>query len=104
MANSAHAVRKDAILTPDAVPVDGLHAEENISVRTPTSEQRALGDKVLTKIPAASPLLYARIDLLPAPSGHPMVLEVELTEPSLFLAYADHAFREFAQAIARRLP
>jgi len=46
---------------------------------------------------------YARIDLLPGPEG-PLVLEVELTEPSLFLqcdpgapARAAAAFRSLAR-------
>ena len=44
----------------------------------------------------ASELLYARIDVLPGPK----VLEVELTEPSLFIGYAEGAAERFAAAIA----
>jgi hypothetical protein len=40
--------------------------------------------------------LYARVDLLPGP----VVLEVELTEPSLYLGYSDAAADRFADAIA----
>jgi hypothetical protein len=47
------------------------------------------------------PLVYARIDLLPGPDG-PVVIEVELTEPSLFLSYADGAADRLADAIAAR--
>ena len=43
-------------------------------------------------------LLYARVDLLPGP----IVLEVELTEPSLYLAYSAGAAERFADAITRR--
>ena len=35
---------------------------------------------------ADGPLLYARVDLIPDDEGNPVVLEVELTEPSLFFA------------------
>jgi hypothetical protein len=31
-------------------------------------------------------LLYARVDLLPDEAGDPVVIELELTEPSLWLA------------------
>ena len=30
-------------------------------------------------------LLYARVDLIPGPDGEPLLIELELTEPSLFL-------------------
>ena len=45
--------------------------------------------------------LYARVDLLPAPVG-PVVVEVEVTEPSLFLSYSPGAAERFAAAIAAR--
>ena len=50
----------------------------------------------------ATPPLYARVDLLPGPDGAPQIVEVELTEPSLYLAYADNAAERFAAAIAQR--
>jgi hypothetical protein len=43
--------------------------------------------------------LYARVDLLPSPDG-PVVVELELTEPSLFLAHSAGAPDRFAAAIA----
>ena len=45
---------------------------------------------------ARGELLYARIDVLPGLK----VLEVELTEPSLFIGYAEGAAERFAAAIA----
>jgi hypothetical protein len=47
--------------------------------------------------------LYARIDLIPDAEGRPRVLEVELTEPSLFLSHSDGAADRLAAAIVRRL-
>ena len=44
-------------------------------------------------------LLYARVDLLPGPAGDPQVVEVELTEPSLFLTAVPPAADRFAAAI-----
>lgn len=77
----SHAFRKSAIL---AAPVEiegGLMAVETSRAHVATDAERSLGDLVLRLLPATA---YARIDLLPAATG-PVLLEVELTEPSLFL-------------------
>jgi hypothetical protein len=48
--------------------------------------------------------LYVRVDLLPAEAG-PVLVELELTEPSLFLQHAgtDEPAARFAAAIAARI-
>jgi hypothetical protein len=43
--------------------------------------------------------LYARVDLLPAGEA-PVIIELELTEPSVFVGFADGAPGRFADAIA----
>jgi glutathione synthase/RimK-type ligase-like ATP-grasp enzyme len=48
------------------------------------------------------PLLYARVDLVPGPTG-PVVMELELVEPDLFFGYADGAAQRLAMAIRQRL-
>ncbi|MGI8680055.1 MAG: ATP-grasp domain-containing protein [Jatrophihabitans sp.] len=107
----SHAIRKGPML-PDGVvhPVDGweLYVEEIIAARTPDTAQLAVGDAALAAVQArfGQEPLYARVDLLPGPHG-PVVTELELTEPSLFLLY-DHpehggaAADRFAAAIAKR--
>ena len=42
-------------------------------------------------------------DLVPGPDGEPLVLEVELTQPSLFLTAAGGAAERVAAAIGTRL-
>ena len=54
-------------------------------------------------MPFAQPLLYARVDLIRADDGSPRLLELELTEPSVFLAHADGAAARIAAAILRRI-
>ena len=49
-----------------------------------------------------SALLYARVDLAPGPDG-PILLELELIEPSLFLATSPGAADRAAAAITARL-
>ena len=50
---------------------------------------------------APGPLLYARIDVAPDASGAPVVMELELVEPSLFFPQSDAALERFVAALAR---
>jgi hypothetical protein len=43
--------------------------------------------------------VYARVDLIRDPEDAPCVLELELTEPSVFLLHAAGAAERFARAI-----
>ncbi len=65
------------------------------------SGERQLADKTLAAIPFDKPLLYARVDIIQDQSGNPALLELELTEPSLFLVRAGGAAEQFAQAILK---
>jgi hypothetical protein len=49
------------------------------------------------------PLLYARVDVAPGPEGRPVVMELELVEPSLFLRQSAAALERFVAAIRARL-
>jgi hypothetical protein len=100
----SHAFGKGALLTGRPL-VPGLFAAETITARTASASQRAVGDAVLAAVcdrVGAVPL-YARVDLVPADDGAPVVLEVELTEPSLNLPVGPGAERRLAAAIAARL-
>jgi glutathione synthase/RimK-type ligase-like ATP-grasp enzyme len=93
----SHAVRKAPILAPGGGPGAGLYVEERITATEPSREELELAERALAAVSfPRDQLLYARVDLLPGP----VVLEVELTEPSLFLGYADGAVERFAEAIA----
>jgi glutathione synthase/RimK-type ligase-like ATP-grasp enzyme len=105
----SHAVRKGPMLPAGvAHPVHGwdLFVEEEISARVPDQAELAVGSAALGVIRArfGADQLYARVDLLPTPDG-PVVVELELTEPSLFLQVGqpgtDPAVT-FAAAIAER--
>ncbi|MGI5244325.1 ATP-grasp domain-containing protein [Dactylosporangium sp. CA-139066] len=99
----SHAIRKGAILTGPYEETKALYQNEDISPRNPSPDERALAARVLAELPVpAGDLLYARVDLLPSPDG-PVVIEVELTEPSLFLGHAPGAAERFAAAVAGRL-
>jgi glutathione synthase/RimK-type ligase-like ATP-grasp enzyme len=93
----SHAVHKEALLPHGGDPADGLYVEETMSPAVATPKELEIGERALGAVPfPRDELLYARVDLLPGPH----VLEVELTEPGLFLGYADGAVDRFADAIA----
>jgi hypothetical protein len=48
-------------------------------------------------------LLYGRVDLVPDDEGRPMVMEIELIEPSLFLLQEPRALDRLVAGILRRL-
>jgi glutathione synthase/RimK-type ligase-like ATP-grasp enzyme len=94
----SHAVHKEPILARGGSPAAGsLYVEEQMSPVEAADQEHLLGERVLAALPfAREELLYARIDVVPGPK----VLEVELTEPSLFIGYADGAAERLAAAIA----
>ncbi|WP_346539484.1 hypothetical protein [Micromonospora sp. DPT] len=101
----SHAIRKGAMLDGPDLGVEGLYKPEEISARTAGAEQLAVAARVLAEVPGGSErLLYARVDLIPGPDGAPVLVELELTEPSLFLGYADGAPDRLADAIVTHLP
>lgn len=98
----SHTVRKAALLRPGQPPGEGLYLEEDIAQAVPTPAELAVADSALEACPRNN-LLLARVDLVPGSDG-PVVLEVELTEPSLFLGHAPGATERFADSIAAALP
>ena len=99
----SHAFAKGPMLAAPGHAVGGLYLEERIDAREPTQEQRELGDRAMGWLNETwgSPL-YARVDMLPTEGG-PVIIEVELAEPSLYLHLSSEAPARFARAIARRL-
>jgi glutathione synthase/RimK-type ligase-like ATP-grasp enzyme len=103
----SHAFRKGQILHADAEATDGLYAVEDIRGTTATPQQLALAERVTHELarrfPDAAPLLYARVDTVPGPDGDPLLLELELTEPSLWFVGRPDATGTWAQVVARGL-
>jgi glutathione synthase/RimK-type ligase-like ATP-grasp enzyme len=81
-----------------------LFVEEKISPRIATAAELEVGAAAGAAVRArfGSDLLYMRVDLLPSDDG-PLLGELELTEPSLFLGHADGAADRFATAVAKRV-
>ncbi|MGI0132909.1 MAG: ATP-grasp domain-containing protein [Thermoplasmata archaeon] len=90
-----HAVRR-------AAGMGSVHHLDAYAPIVATSTERDLAARVLARAPPD--LLYARVDLVTLDDGRPVLGELEVIEPLLFLA-ADpgRAPTTFARAITRRL-
>jgi hypothetical protein len=101
----SHAVRKNALTlggrwanVPEGAPVEAAPDELAAARRILAAARDATG---------APEALYARVDLARDDAGEPLLLELELAEPSLFLADAPTALARLVAALSallRRLP
>ena len=100
----SHAIRKGPVLRTHGVATDQLWAPEEISLRVPDASERAVAEATLDAVPwVRKELVYARVDLVRGDGGAPLLLELELAEPSLFLGYGEGAAANLAAAIAGRI-
>ena len=91
----SHAVRKvprpgDFRVQPE---YDGV-----ITVHAPDADERAAVDAILAAVD--EPLLYARVDLVRDLGGRPVLIELELIEPDLYLGHAEDRGAMFVRAVA----
>lgn len=96
----SHAIRKGPLLPPGGAATKGLFAAESITPRVPGADEMKLAEQVVAAVPFGTPL-YARIDLIRDDGGAPCLLELELTEPSLFFGHAAGSAAEFTAAVLR---
>jgi glutathione synthase/RimK-type ligase-like ATP-grasp enzyme len=92
----SHAIRRGPML---AGPAGGFAD----AAREPDADQLAVAERVLAAVPERADLLYARVDLVRAPDGAPLLIELELAEPRLFLSHHPEAPGRLADALRRRL-
>jgi len=95
----SHAIRKGPLLRRGEGPTRALFASEQITPRAPSPEELHLAERTLAVMPFPGPLLYARVDLIHDADGAPCVLELELTEPSLFFDHAPDSADRFAKLV-----
>jgi hypothetical protein len=98
-----HAVRKSPRFEGDAESV----SQEPMAI---TAAERALAERAIAAFAEAfaaesggAPLLYARVDMAPGPDGDPVVMELELIEPSLFFNQCPEALARFVAGLRERL-
>jgi hypothetical protein len=93
-----HAICKDAVLTPGLRFDEDREAHPGTRAWTPTDPELALARQVLATIPFPEPLLYARIDMV-GDATRPVMTELELVEPGLYLRTHPGSEETVAQAI-----
>lgn len=104
----SHAFSKAAMLGRE-LDESGLYVTEELAPLQPAAAFRALAEDALDATAALlgilrAELLYARVDLVAGPDGRPLVLEVELVEPSLGFRQTDvTAAWRFASAVRQQL-
>jgi len=100
----SHSVKKAAMLSVGgagrALDATGLAFAEQITPHTPTPQELVVAHDVLAYFDEAPP--YVRVDLLPSATG-PVIVEVELVEPSLFFAFTNGGEDRYARAILESL-
>ena len=103
----SHAVRKGPLLGRGEGVRQDRASREDVRAVEPTPQQRAVAQAVLEAVPhlvpGAAPVLYARVDLVADRAGRPVLLELELAEPSLFLPEAPAAVLTLADAVEAQL-
>jgi hypothetical protein len=98
----SHGFRKAPIFADTDQNHNGLYVVEDITLRIPSAAERAFGDKVVAFVTnkfGTAPL-YARVDMVVNAAGVPELMELELTEPSLFLHLDDDSPTRAALAFA----
>lgn len=102
----SHAFTKSAMLRPDReVDASGVFVTEELGAADPDAASRTLAEDALDAAAEVlgitrAELLYARVDVVRGEDGGPLLLELELAEPSLGLRQADvDAAWRFASAI-----
>ncbi len=98
----SHAFGKDAMFGEVEQVHNGVHVQEIITAREAIAGEHMLGDAVIKFLVnkfGVTPL-YARIDMVTNIDGVPEIMEVELTEPSLYLHLGAGSPERAATALA----
>jgi glutathione synthase/RimK-type ligase-like ATP-grasp enzyme len=100
----SHSIRRGALLKEIGQTPKAEMTPLGVRAHRATAAERSLAEKALSAVPGGpSELLYARVDLAPGPAGQPLLLELELTEPSLFLGFGEGSAERLADGIAAAL-
>ncbi len=97
----SHALRRRVPL-PVGCDRPGLYLAEELAEREPEPAELSLAEAALAACPCPGRVLYARVDLL-RHRRLPVVAELELIEPSLYLCFGEGAVDRLADAVAALL-
>ena len=96
----AHAFRKGALLVGEPRGADEILAAEDITSRVAEPAELDLARRAIGSVTSlcGSPPTYARVDVVWG-GGGPMLMELELIEPSLFLPLAPASVERYLDAV-----
>jgi hypothetical protein len=79
-------------------------AEQSRGLAEPATDELALAERVLHAAKAHShgPLAYARVDMARGADGQPLLMELEIVEPSLYLDRAPDRATALVDAVLRQ--
>ena len=110
----AHGLQKRAVLQPDEVAplrddalgaAEAMYDPDLVRAGESTAEEREVAKGILDHVAerfGAMPL-YARVDLIPGPDGSPVLIELEVVEPNLYLHESPATAERLADAIVAEL-
>ncbi|MER7754448.1 hypothetical protein [Kitasatospora sp. NPDC097643] len=98
----SHAIRKEALLTEPGVIDNDRVPHPGVVPYEPSAAEVRTARAALAAVPSPDVPLFARVDLVLDDAGEPVVLELELIEPNLFLRDAAHGLGRFVDAVAAR--
>jgi len=100
----SHAIEKSPRLTALSGHPAPYESRRGIARREPTAAELDLAALALAQVPGGpEQLLYARVDMAPGPDGEPVLMELEVAEPSLYLVHAPGSADKLAAAIVERI-
>jgi hypothetical protein len=111
----SHVLSKRPVLRPDEVapmaddelgPALAMYDDGLVGPGEASAAERGLAERLTGWLAErfGGVLLYARVDLVPGPEGEPVLLELEVTEPALYLESAPEAANRLAAAALACLP
>jgi glutathione synthase/RimK-type ligase-like ATP-grasp enzyme len=104
----SHVLRKQPVLAPDEVapvlagggPAEAMLRENLVAAADCLPAEAERGRAVIEEVAGRFGMpLYARVDLVPAADGEPLLLELEVIEPRLYLHLAPGSAARLAAAV-----
>lgn len=99
----SHAIRKEPLLTEPGVIDNDRVPHLGVAPYQPSETEVRTALAALAAVPSPCVPLFARVDLVLNNAGEPVVLELELIEPNLFLQTNPEGLGRFVKAVAGRI-
>lgn len=99
----SHAIRKGPVLTESGVMDNARMPHPDVTPYQPTDDEIAVALAALAAVPAPEIPLFARVDLVLDETRRPVVMELELIEPNLFLGDRPQALKRLVDAMTAKV-